>query len=384
MSRAADNATSPIARLEPGFFERLFEGAGLPICVCDLEGRLQACNSLAAELLGARRGATRVRDLLPEHARAQFDESFEALHRTGGQPLEFRMSATGLDGEVNEYATWLTPIHDAEGRLSSVAVWFHDITARVQFRRSLRKRERLTALGALCGSVAHHYNNLLCSIMTSLEYAMNMNTMAAMRRALRRTSTAAARANDLTQQLLAFAQADYRGADMADLTETTLHYFDEHERQLRDKRIDLVVEWKPVPSVAVPRDQFLIVLNNLVRNATEAMPDGGKLEVAIHQRDEEHVSVTICDSGPGVPPEHMERLFEPFFTTKGELAEGGTHQPGMGLAVAHGLVSEMHGAITVANRPEGGLRFEIILPIPSPSEPPSAHLPPDFSASAEP
>ena len=107
------------------------------------------------------------------------------------EPLEFR-ARIGLDQtEATQYAVWFTAICDDQNRVECIAVWFHDITARLQLRRGMRKRERLTTLGVLAGSVAHHYNNLLCSITTSLEFALNMNTMSAMRRVLRRTADAA-------------------------------------------------------------------------------------------------------------------------------------------------------------------------------------------------
>lgn len=362
-TKAADNSTIP--RLEPGFFERLFAGAGLPICLCDLAGEVIRCNLLGQKLLGSHRDSSNLRDLLPEAARSRWDDCLKAIQRSP-EPIEFRMSSAGIDGDVNDYATWLTPIYDIDGKLEAVAVWFHDISSRLQVRRTMRQRERLTTLGTLSGSVAHHYNNLLCCIATSLEYAMNMNTMTAMRRALRRASNAATRANELTQQLLAFAQGDYRAADMADVTETVLRYCDDNEPRLRERGVRLRLDAQPVPMVAVPRDQLLIVLNNLANNAAEAMPDGGDLTVTLRPRDEDHISLTVADTGMGVRPEHLEHLFEPFFTTKGELADGTTHQAGMGLAVAHGLVSEMHGTITVSNLPERGMRFEITLPVPRP------------------
>jgi signal transduction histidine kinase len=75
------------------------------------------------------------------------------------------------------------------------------------------------------------------------------------------------------------------------------------------------------------------------------------------------VCLSIADSGPGIDPKYMERVFEPFFTTKGALGAGTGRNAGMGLAVAHGLVGEMHGTITASNIPGAGARFDIVLPI---------------------
>jgi len=352
--------------LDAAFFERLFAGAGLAVFACDPGGRILAWNPVGARLFeGCQRQPqdADLRDVLPREDRPVFDDNLRTLLRTR-QPLEFRTRISGKAGQPTEYAVWLTPILDPRDALEGVCVWFNDITARLQLRRSLRKRERLAALGALAGAVAHHYNNLLCSIVTSLEFALNMNTLAAMRRVLRRTADAAGRATRLTQQLLAFAQADHRPGDLGDLTEVVLRYFDEHEEELKRAGIELRLDWEVIPAVAVPREQFNVILDNLAQNAIEAMPGGGRLDVCLRRHDQDKVILTITDAGPGIPPEHMEHLFEPFFTTKGELADGDTHRAGMGLAVVYGLVSEMHGTITAHNAPGGGTRFEIVLPIP--------------------
>jgi signal transduction histidine kinase len=180
---------------------------------------------------------------------------------------------------------------------------------------------------------------------------------------LRRTADAVGRTTQLTQQLLAFAQADHRTRDLADLTETVLRYFDRCEAGLAERGIKLDVKWERIPFVPLPREQINLVVDNLVRNAIEAMPEGGVLTATLHRRDEESVVFAIADSGPGISPEDMEHLFEPFFTTKSELGTSEARRAGMGLAVVHGLIGEMHGSISVSNVPTGGARFEIVLPI---------------------
>jgi PAS domain S-box-containing protein len=365
MSVSMTNATNLSDRLDPDFYRRLFDHAGLPIFACDLDGNILGWNSLAGELYAAchpAASAPHIREVLPAEQHPIFAENLRTLLETR-EPLEFRTRVSEERGEEAEYAVWLTPVIDSDGGMRHICVWFHDITARVQLRRGMRKRERLTSLGALAGSVAHHYNNLLCSIATSLEFALNMNTIAAMRRVLRRTADAVGRATQLTQQLLAFAQADHRMCDLADLTEIVLLYFDQHETDLISRGIRLELHRERVPFVPLPRDQFNIVIDNLVRNASEAMPRGGVLTVTLNRRDEHNIRLAVSDTGPGIAPEHMEHLFEPFFTTKGELSEGATRQAGMGLAVVHGLISEMHGSIAAYNNDDGGARFEIILPV---------------------
>ncbi len=365
-------------RLESAFFERLFEGAGLAVFACEPDGRVRAWNPLAERLMrlaGCWHDGVRVHDVLPVADHGVLDKCMRTCIEKG-EPLEFRTQITPPGEPATDYAVWIAPIRDDEGALTGLSVWFHDITDRIQVRRRVRKHERLTSLGMLSGAVSHHYNNLLCSIATSLEYALNMNTMAAMRRALKRTAEAVVRATKLTQQLLAFAQADHRCGHMADLSEIVFFFVDENEKKVTDSGLKLHFEHDPLPTTPVPRDPILITLANLLENAIEASPPGGTITILVNQTDENTARISVIDEGPGIRAEQMDRLFEPFYTTKGELSDGSTRNAGMGLAVAYGLVSELHGTITASNTPAGGARFDICLPIQQPK-----HAPPPAPAS---
>lgn len=365
---AADKAAPGL--LDPGFFERLFEGSGLAVFACTPSGAILAASSLGRALLreaGLEERPISVADLIPNAYRAALEESWQRCVTTL-RPLEFRVTLERSGGVASDYAIWLAPIFDPAGALEGMAVWFHDITDRLQLRRSMRKDERLGWLGSMCGAVAHHYNNQLCSIALSIEYAMNMNTTTAMKRALQRTAEAVGRATRLTRQLLAFAQADHRACDLADLTEIVLSYFDEHEERLRERGITMQTQWQLLPTVPVPREQVVIILSNLVENAVEAMPDGGKLNVTLSLADDHTVCLSISDCGTGIHPEQMEHLFEPFYTTKeGELEQGSPRRAGMGLAVVYGLVRDMQGTITVHSTPGQGTRFDVLIPVPQPA-----------------
>ncbi len=362
MSPSATDTTATVGRLDPAYLESLFQGAGFAIIACNTDGNIVAGNAAATRLFGRRALAGPVSQLFPEQDRKAVDQLLETVVSTL-EILEFQTRLGGTPTEPLEYAVWFTPVLEPDGTLRGISLWFRDITARVQLQQMVDKKGRLASLGSLSGAVAHHYNNLLCCIATSVEYAINMNTLSAMRRALQRTADAVGRATHMTHQLLAFAQEDHHGGDLADLTEVVLHYLDEAEERLAQRHIKLLVDWQVVPTIPVRRDQIWVVLDNIVRNAIEAMPGGGTLSVTFVRRDEDHVQLTIEDTGGGIGPDNMEHLFEPFFTTKGELADGAGRNAGMGLAVAHGLVSEMGGTITGSNVPGRGARFDIVWPI---------------------
>ncbi len=364
MSPAATSSETIAGRLDPAYLESMFLGAGFAIIACRPDGEIVAGNAAAQRLFGSggRPLSGPVSALFPARDGEAVEQLIESVQTTL-EPMEFRTRLGGTEADPLEYAVWFTPVLEADGTSRGISLWFRDITERMRLRRMVKERERLASLGSLSRGVAHHYNNLLCCIATSVEYAINMNTTSAMRRALQRTADAVGRAAHITRQLLAFAQADHREGDLADLTETVLYFCDQHEPQLAQRQVKLVVDWQLVPIVPVRRDQLLVILNNLMENALDAMPGGGTLTVTLARRDENSVSLSVLDTGPGIDPRHMERVFEPFFTTKGALGSGAGQNAGMGLAVVHGLVGEMRGTITASNIPGAGARFDIVLPL---------------------
>lgn len=365
MSSPGAEQPTPAVRLDAGYLESLFEHARLAIVACEPDGKLLRWN----------RAAGRLFPTLDAHGQGMYAADLFALRDQDIVKLHMQRCVETLDIQEFDwhphpespapivYGVWWTPVVDADGALTGLSLWFRDITQRVRLKRAVEGRQRLNVLGTLAGAVAHHYNNLLCSITTSLEYAGHMSSPLAMRKALQRTADAVNRASNITQQLLAFARVDHRERTYSDLTEAVLYYFDEHEREISDRNVQFEFEWRQVPICPVPREPFQVVLDNLVRNALEAMPDGGVLRVKLNRHDERHISIAISDSGGGIAAGAIEHLFEPFFTTKGVLGSGNSSNAGMGLAVVHGFVSEMGGFVTAGNLSGGGARFEIVLPV---------------------
>ncbi|MGE3181850.1 MAG: nitrogen regulation protein NR(II) [Phycisphaerae bacterium] len=352
--------------LNADYMRNMLQGIPVALIACDPEGTILASNEAATREFDLRRKMLtghNIRSGFPEHDQIRIDNiRKECLKKI--TPLNFHVSLKQRD-EYQEYEVWITPVVDADGSVQGLTYSFQEIHLPSHVLRALDKQSRLNSLGSLAGAVAHHYNNLLCSIATAVDYANNMNTMSAMKRALGRVSEPIDRAAQISRELLAFAQADHRSSDMADLTECVLYFCDEHEESLARQHITLTLNWFPVPVFPVPRDSMMILLTNLVKNAVEAMRGGGEITIDLSLRDEHNIALIITDTGPGIPREMMDHLFEPFYTTKGELSCtgcGAGRNTGLGLAVVHGVVSAMHGTITAANAPGGGARFEMLFP----------------------
>ncbi len=172
------------------------------------------------------------------------------------------------------------------------------------------------------------------------------------------------RASAIIRGLLAFAEGDRRGEDLADFTEVISEVADDLESLFREKNITLSVDLPRLPVIPIARTQLITVLQNITQNAVEAMPEGGTLSLVVRQ-DGDNLVISIRDSGCGLDENAMSHLFEPFFTNKKNLTTVDGQGAGLGLAITHGIVQSMGGTIRVASRLGTGSCFTITLPIPA-------------------
>jgi two-component system cell cycle sensor histidine kinase/response regulator CckA len=232
----------------------------------------------------------------------------------------------------------------------------------------LHQSRKMEAIGRLAAGVAHDFNNLLTPIigytqMAMQELAENVRAYDA----LRGVVEAALRAAELTAQLLTIGRGHppaTKPVDVADMVRGMERIL----RRVVPENVSLSYEGVCSDAlVLADRGQLEQVLLNLVINACDAMPSGGRLEIGA-QRSDDSVLAWVHDTGTGIEPEVMQRLFEPFFSTKG------THGTGLGLATAHAIVRESGGTIEVVSEVGTGTRFIVKLPAcrePLPSEEPA-------------
>ncbi len=235
----------------------------------------------------------------------------------------------------------------------------------------LSRTKRLKALGLLAGGVAHDFKNLLLVIQG---YSKNLiealDDDSALQKSAAEINRAGERASDLTRQLLAFSRKQALQPKRLNLN-AAIGDMDEMLSRLTPENIEFVYHLAPVlGQVLVDSDQFDQVLINLVTNARDAMPEGGRLtiETSNVDLDEDPVSLpgmqpgpyvmlSVGDTGHGMDAETEARIFEPFFTTK-ELGRGS----GLGLAMVYGIVKQSGGGIVVRSEPGVGTTFKVYLP----------------------
>ncbi len=243
---------------------------------------------------------------------------------------------------------------------------------RLQLEEQLRHSQKLEAVGRLAGGIAHDFNNLLTAIIGYSELVLTSLDPKDERRAdAEEIGRAAMRAADLTKQMLAFSRRQVMRPRTVDLNKA-LARLQPMLRRLIGEDVLLVVDARAAgPLVRVDPGQLEQVIVNLVVNARDAMPKGGRLFVETADvvldgvaaaelpdaRTGPHVQVTLSDSGVGMSADVRARIFEPYFTTK-EAGKG----TGLGLSTAYGIVRQSDGHITVTSEPGLGTTFRILLP----------------------
>jgi PAS domain S-box-containing protein len=352
------------------YFRLMCDHTDVALVAADMDLNIVAWNRAAAQLFGA--GAdqmvgTSLLSVIPGIQRAAAEKHFLAAVRSG-DISHFEYEDRDEHGCPRELAASAAPLNNEEGDRIGAVACIDNISPLIRLRERLSQTKKMASLGQMAGALAHYFNNILGGIVTSVDYALATEVPSVKDNVLQMTAKNLGRATKLMEGLLAFAEGDQRNSDLNDLTECLIELVEKKEEELTKQGIDLLIEFERIPVVAVPRAPMMTILRNIVSNAVEAMPDGGRLRLKL-ETDGEHARVTISDSGAGMSPEQLTRIFEPFFTTKTEgLADAGEHT-GLGLAVSHGLVHMMGGEIRAESVEESGSLISIHIPL-QPKDPP--------------
>jgi nitrogen-specific signal transduction histidine kinase/ActR/RegA family two-component response regulator len=247
-----------------------------------------------------------------------------------------------------------------------------DITARKRLEANLFQSQKMETVGKLAGGVAHEFNSIMTAILGQTELMLcDLPEANPLRKNAAEIHRAAGRAATLTRQLLAYGRKQILQPDVLDLN-TVLAGMENTLRHLAGRDVDVHFAPPDGPKlVKADPGQIEQVIVNIVMNAADAMPHGGKLTLEIADtvlsqdyvrqfadlKPGEYVRLAITDTGAGMSDAVKARIFEPFFTTK-EVGKGA----GLGLATCHGIVKQSDGHINVYSEPGRGATFKIYLP----------------------
>lgn len=245
-----------------------------------------------------------------------------------------------------------------------------DITAKRKTEKEIQRMENLESLGILAGGIAHDFNNILTGIQGSISVVLEQTGDAQILENLYRAERSASEAALLTKQLLTFSRG---GTPIKEVINCKSLIVDMCDFILRGSPISTSYDIPDeIMNISADKGQLGQVIQNLVINAKQAMPDGGILNIRVEDillgtgevkglKPGEYLRITVRDSGPGIPPEDITRIFNPYFTTK---KKGN----GLGLATSYSIITRHSGTITVSNHRDGGAEFVVILPASSEKE----------------
>jgi len=335
------------------------EHAGIALIAADRELRIRTWNAAASLIFGASADSaigTPLSHIIAGEERAEgLRLANEALR--DGAILNFEFRHRDGHGRPRSLIATFSPIVDDQDRRVGVFTCIRDITRRISLENELANRRKMASLGEMAGALAHHFNNILGGAVTRVDFALTTDNPDFREKTLRQTSEAIGRVTKLVDSLLAFAEGDVRHGDLCDLTEVVLLVADYMEPELAGDDVKLELKLNKIPVTPVPRAQMVTVLENILHNAVDAMPHSGTASVETSVVDGV-VTLAVTDTGCGMDEHALQRIFEPFFSTKNQSGDTGGH-PGLGLAVAHGLLHVLGHKIAVSSQTSHGTTVTI-------------------------
>jgi PAS domain S-box-containing protein len=383
-------AAEELLRASEEQYREIFNATDEALVLRDAEFRIVDVNRAYEVMSGFAREEVVDKDGLTFSSPERREERI-ALHRRAlaGEQVRFEVAGRSKEGRDFVVEVRLVPIHyRGEPHVLQIG---QEVTARLtaeaeraQLEAQLRQAQKMEAIGQLTGGIAHDFNNILQGILGNLTLASDRQAElgdARLGKYLERAQHSAQRARELIAQMLTFSRGQ-RGARRAVALPDLVRDACKLLRSTLPSTIDLRLTLEDaVPPLELDPVQMEQVLLNLCINARDAMKGTGAIRIGLRagarvqavcascrqKVDGRFVDLSVRDTGPGIPPQVMERMFEPFFSTK-EVGRG----TGMGLSLAHGIVHEHGGHIVVDTMQNERTKFRVLLPAPAEAAPDAA------------
>lgn len=354
---------------DDAYFRHLCHHAGVALIATDARLRIRFWNAAASRIFGSTAEVMLGEPLLsvvPGERRALAERLLERA-LTRGETNSFEFPHRDPAGGRMFLAVCVSPIINDAGERIGVSVYIRDVTRRIETQQALADAAKMTALGTMAGAIAHHFNNLLGGLVTSADFAQTSDDPEALRRVLRTIVGTLGRASRLTVALLAFAEGEHTDSATAEAGDTIRRFVETIEPRLGQCRIRLETVLAAA-GCRLPIRCLETLLDCLTSNACEAMPEGGTLRIELLKPpDRSEAVLRIADTGRGMSEEDLRHAFEPFYTTKAVDPAGAAAHPGLGLAVAHGIVRSLGGTVTLCSSPGEGTICSVQIPLKRPA-----------------
>lgn len=301
-----------------------------------------------------------IEEAFPGLSETEIPERFREICLTGGHWQTDHISY------ADQHIKGMFAIHGFQTGPNRMALFFEDVTVSQRMEQELQKIQKLESVGILAGGIAHDFNNLLTAILGNISMAKIFAQVdpAKVLDRLTDAEKASLRARDLTQQLLTFAKGGAPvkcAADLGEIIKDSTSFMLSGSNVRRE--ILLPADLWPVE---IDAGQISQVIQNVVKNSDQAMPEGGTITIlavnalveggnGLPLRPGNYVHFSIADQGVGIPKKHLSRIFDPYFSTKQEGS-------GLGLAACHSIISNHDGLIFAESEFGAGATFHIYLP----------------------
>lgn len=355
-------------------YRTLFEESKDGIYITDPSGRILDMNPAEVEMLGFSSKEELLKIKMNElYFNPEDREKFKEAMERDGYVKDFEIVLKKKNGEKIIILDTGTVVRDEKGNIVAYRGIMRDVTQYKKLEQELLHAQKMDAIGNLAGGIAHDFNNMLQVILGFTDLAISkVRSSEPIHNDLIKIKKTAERAAEFVQKLLAFSRKqilEKKGVNMNDL-------INEHMEMLRriiPENIELFVSTEAKkPTIFADPAGIEQVIMNIVLNAKDAMPDGGKIwietknetiEGLLNLGEErlkpgEYLTVSIKDTGIGMDEATLSRIFEPFFSTKGK--DKGV---GLGLSVAWGIVKQHNGNIEVHSSPGKGSTFKLYFPV---------------------
>ncbi|MGA9060187.1 MAG: ATP-binding protein [Terracidiphilus sp.] len=342
------------------FNENIVESINVGIFAIDLDDRIESWNAQMEAMYALSRGEAigqELRSVFP----LEFIEALEGFRNDQGVHHLYKFRLTTCAGELRAANIAIAPLLSRDFVPVGRIVLVDDITERVTLESQLAQADKLTSIGLLAAGVAHEINTPLAVISSYAQMlAKQLRGDQRLGPVLDKITQQSFRAAEIANGLLNFSRTsttEFRSTDLNQVIRDTLSLL-AHQFKTAQILVDLDLA-DELPAIHGNPGKLQQVFLNLLLNAKDAMPGGGRLRIATLLNG--HVEAVISDSGSGIAPEHLKRIYDPFFTTKNLL--GGKRGTGLGLSVSYGIIQEHAGKIHVESAVGSGTTFHLEFPL---------------------
>ncbi|MDO9307491.1 MAG: ATP-binding protein [Deltaproteobacteria bacterium] len=345
------------------------------VITVDSQGTIILCNNAAQQLIGIEDYQAIGRPISEVYSVTAISDDRESLEAT-----TYQLSAK--NGGMREIEEFRVDLHDAASASGGYVLVFRDISERLRIEKDRIRVRQLDSLGILAGGIAHDFNNLLQCVFGYVSLAkLDLDQTSSAFTMLGKAEQSMKQATSLTQQLLTYAKG---GKPVKKIIHLQPIIQNAVVFSLSGSNVDFETNYGDLWCVDGDEGQLGQVIQNIVINAVQAMPQGGRIRItALNHPPESQpngkrtVSISIADTGAGIPKAHLSKIFDPYFTTK----KAGN---GLGLATAYSIIKNHGGTLAVESRPGSGSTFTITLPAVEcvAQQPEQEYLPRGFSGKA--